>query len=604
MIDSLDQSLGKLLQEKVPLPVSSAVSFDPPSRDWSDARDKITVNLYLYDIRENHELRTPAWTTELMPDGTVTRVRPKGRIDLWYLVTAWSASSPRDVLEEHRMLGEVLRTLLRFPTLPADVLLGEMVGQEPPLPAMVAQPDGPANPGDIWSALGNRLSPALTLVVTISVPPSAYLDMPVRLIPTASRSLLFGAGTAPSARLSLRPALVTGHPADEPVIRTRVDTAVAARLAAAVFPAADVITVADGGNLAANAWIVVDGGDESDFVFVREAPGSGPRAIPVDPPLRFPHPAGAVVGKAAVATPALTTLTDPAAAGASALSVANGDGLTNGQWLFVADAQRGEFVRLDAPGTPGPAALRVRRPLAFDHPSGCGLRPVTITTAPAVTALRDPVNQSAASIQLDAAGTLVEGTVVMVGSGTSTEFCRLGPVPAGPAPVVPVQPSLHANHATGTPLRGVTDGGQAGTLALTAQERDTDVTIAAERAAQPRPGDVIGLGPPPRAYHQITSAAAEPGGITRVSDVLVQIAGTVTDDADPPEAIAGAMVQLAEPLLVATTDGQGRFVFTNLPPATGTLTLRAAATGYLVREKQVHIPAQRKDEYLMRLSTA
>jgi hypothetical protein len=604
VIDSLDQSLERLLREKVPLPAGSTVAFDPPTQEWADGRDRLTVNLYLYDVRENHELRSPVWTTETLPDGTLTKVRPVARIDLFYLVTAWSGATPRDVLEAHRVLGNVLRTLLRFPTLPPELLQGELVGQEPPLPTLVAQPDGPPNPADLWSALGNRLNPALTLVVTISMRPSAYLDVPTRLVPAASRSLLFGSGITSTFRLGVRPPLGEDHTQDEPVTWAQVEAAVAAHLLTAVYPSARSLTVLEGRNIPANAWVVVSDGDNSDFVFVRAAPGAGEQTIPVDPPLRFPHAAGTAIGGVTVAALAVTSLTGPAAAGTQTISVANGNGLATGAWLLIEDAGRSEVVRLAANGAAGPMVLPLRRPLAFDHGAGRGLRPVTLTPGPPITTLRDPVRQPGATVQLDAAGTLTQGAVVMVGSGADTELSRLGAIPAGPNPVVGVQPSLRSNHPAGTPLRRVTDVGPVGTLALRVEKGMTEVTVTGERAGRLHPGDVIRLGQTPTAYHQATSVIADPAGATRIGEILVQIGGTVTDDQDPPAAIPGARVELVDLHLAATTDAEGRFVFTNLSPTDATLTLRVAATGYQELAKGVRVPAQTRDEYRIRLSAA
>jgi hypothetical protein len=604
VIDSLDQSLARLLREKVPLPMNAEVAFDPPTQEWADSRSQLTVNLYLYDVKENHELRSPVWTTETLPDGTLTKVRPVARIDLFYLVTAWSGATPKDVLEAHRSLGDVLRTLLRFPTLPPEVLQGELVGQEPPLPTLAAQPDGPPNPADLWSALGNRLSPALTLVVTISIRPSAYLDVPARLVPAASRSLLFGSGIAPTVRLRVRPPLREPHAQDEPVIWAQVEAAVTARLLTAVFASARSITVLEGRNLPANAWVVVFDGDDSDFVFVRTAPAAGERTIPVEPPLRFPHAAGTAIREVAVTTLAVTSLTGSAAAGAQTVGVANGNSLVAGAWLLIEDAERSEFVRLAADGAPGPGVLQLRRGLAFDHGAGRGLRPATITPAAPITTLRDPARQPGATVQLDAAGTLTQGTVVMVGSGADTELCRLGAIPAGPNPVVGVQPSLRSNHLAGTPLRRVADVGPVGTLALRVEEGTTEVTVTGERAGRLHPGDVVRLRQTPTAYHQATSVLTDPASTTRIGEVLVQVGGTVTDDLDPAAAIPGARVELVELHLTTTTDAEGRFAFTNLSPSEATLTLRVAATGYQELAKGVRVPAQSRDEYRIRLSAA
>ncbi len=67
------------------------------------------------------------------------------------------------------LLSEVMRVLLRHPTLPEAVLQGELVGQSPPLPTAVLQPGHLQSLGEFWQALGGKPKAALNYTVTISV---------------------------------------------------------------------------------------------------------------------------------------------------------------------------------------------------------------------------------------------------------------------------------------------------------------------------------------------------------------------------------------------------------------------------------------------------
>lgn len=174
MISHLDKTLEALLRQKVPLsPESYDISFDIPIMDWTRklSGDKRTVNLYLYDIRENQKLRTNEWQLKRNPDSTVTRKKPSIRIDLSYLITAWSPAQTEPVVEEHHMLSQILATLFKYPTIPPDVLQGNLATIVPPpeIPALVAQPNGfkDQGQGPFWNAAGQHWKPAVQYTVTI-----------------------------------------------------------------------------------------------------------------------------------------------------------------------------------------------------------------------------------------------------------------------------------------------------------------------------------------------------------------------------------------------------------------------------------------------------
>lgn len=170
MIRDLDLTLAKLLREKVPLPAAGYdLSFDRPDEKWAGgiSTQKQTVNLYLYDIYENRELRSNEPLLLRHPDGTVTLRQPPVRINCVYLVTAWSPAAVDAALEEHHLLSQILNTVLHYPTIPEEVLEGSLTGQELPLPVIAAHPEGPKNLGEFWMAVGNKIRPSLSLVVTL-----------------------------------------------------------------------------------------------------------------------------------------------------------------------------------------------------------------------------------------------------------------------------------------------------------------------------------------------------------------------------------------------------------------------------------------------------
>jgi hypothetical protein len=85
-----------------------------------------------------------------------------------YLITAWTTN----VEDEHRLLWYVLAALVRYPTIPTEVLQGDLVGQVQTLRTKVAQPDGVLrNVADVWTALDNQLKPVLAYVVTVVLEP-------------------------------------------------------------------------------------------------------------------------------------------------------------------------------------------------------------------------------------------------------------------------------------------------------------------------------------------------------------------------------------------------------------------------------------------------
>lgn len=180
MIDDLDKTLEELLRQELPqnLVEQVTISFATPDDQFPPTSVTLpAIDLFLYDVRENRQLRTNEWQMERRSDGTVTKQRPPVRVECSYMITAWaSESSTTPPQDEHYMLGEVIKALLRHPTIPAEVLQGSLQGQEPPLPAISLQPSRLEMVGQFWQALGGKLKVALNYMVTIGVEPHKPVD--------------------------------------------------------------------------------------------------------------------------------------------------------------------------------------------------------------------------------------------------------------------------------------------------------------------------------------------------------------------------------------------------------------------------------------------
>lgn len=197
MIQDLDMVLRELLIRELPIKNGEVdVAFDQPKREWSARLSRPTLNLFLYDIRENLKLRgSQQWLIEQNPDGTVTQRRTPARMDLHYMITAW-ATEPDD---EHSLLTRTLMALFRQPHLPQDLLPDGLSDQSAPIPLRVAQENEFQTPADVWSALDNEMRPAIALTLTVSIDP--YLPIITPLV--RARELRVGQSADPGTNQTL-----------------------------------------------------------------------------------------------------------------------------------------------------------------------------------------------------------------------------------------------------------------------------------------------------------------------------------------------------------------------------------------------------------------
>ena len=168
MIHEVTESLEAFLKQPGLDPPlrDAAIRFDRPTDPFSI--DQTTVDLFLFEIRENLELRSNEPVVRRVAGQSLVEPPPY-RVTCLYLVTAWPVSGTDLPKQEHQLLGQLLQLFAGAPVLPSAFLTPNLLLQEPPLPMLLVQPDGVRNPAEFWAAIGNRIRPSLLLSVTVSL---------------------------------------------------------------------------------------------------------------------------------------------------------------------------------------------------------------------------------------------------------------------------------------------------------------------------------------------------------------------------------------------------------------------------------------------------
>jgi hypothetical protein len=180
MIPDVDQALKTLIEREAVDPTEVEVVFDAPTKDWAGRRQGPTVDVYLYDIREDMRRRSRGLINEYDGQRVLARHLPPRYFKMSYLVAAWT-QRPED---EHRLLASLLLNLLKFEALPRDVLNGSLAELGLPVPITVALPPPEDRSfADVWTALGGELKPSLDIVVTAPIGGQSFPVAPAVVSP-------------------------------------------------------------------------------------------------------------------------------------------------------------------------------------------------------------------------------------------------------------------------------------------------------------------------------------------------------------------------------------------------------------------------------------
>lgn len=180
MIHDLDKTIETLLYEHGKLNKNEVdVSFDQPTGEWSASLSRPTISCWLYDLRENRELRNRDWEVMKSRDNNRAKMRLAPlRFDLTYLITAWT----RKVEDEHRLLWRALGALSRFQSLDPEQTEGALKDQPYKMPVQVAQmTESSMTFSDIWSVLENQMRVGFNFCITVALDAERGFEAPLVL---------------------------------------------------------------------------------------------------------------------------------------------------------------------------------------------------------------------------------------------------------------------------------------------------------------------------------------------------------------------------------------------------------------------------------------
>ncbi len=216
MLLELHRSLQNLLYVRGQIsPREVDIRFEAPTRERVEKLIRPTINLFLFDVQENKELRRSDFETTKQNGRAERRALPR-RFDLRYMVSALTTSSE----DEYLLLWRVLTTLLHHPQLPAEILSEELRQLEPPPVTQVSQDDEGKRMSDLWSALGGPPHPALYYVVTVPVDMNLSIETPLVLTRTTRYSRADSEKVAPEVGVQIGGVVRTGT--GEPLANVKV----------------------------------------------------------------------------------------------------------------------------------------------------------------------------------------------------------------------------------------------------------------------------------------------------------------------------------------------------------------------------------------------
>jgi hypothetical protein len=163
VISEADAALAALLRRELLDASRVQVVFDPPTKEWAAKRNGPAVNLFLYDIREDTRRRSSGLVPRFGDDGrVVARQTPPRIFRLFYLLSVWGQRAE----DEHRLLGQLLDTLLVHDLVPPDLL---PTAPSPVGLAVGLPPEDDRSFADVWSALGGELRPSIDVVLSLPI---------------------------------------------------------------------------------------------------------------------------------------------------------------------------------------------------------------------------------------------------------------------------------------------------------------------------------------------------------------------------------------------------------------------------------------------------
>ena len=185
MIEDLDASIQALLEyELAGIHPTLSISFESPDNDFpSGVATTPAVDLFLYDIRENLDLRhNERFFHQAGSSATTALTREPVLVECTYLITAWSDAGETAAHDEQLIISDIIRALYRHVSIPnmlpdktdpegapVQILQGDLTGADPLPRAFTIQTGHMQNPNEFWSAMGGKPKPQCNYQVTFAM---------------------------------------------------------------------------------------------------------------------------------------------------------------------------------------------------------------------------------------------------------------------------------------------------------------------------------------------------------------------------------------------------------------------------------------------------
>jgi hypothetical protein len=228
MIDYLDEMLRQLLKSSVSgITDPTQVSFEPPNddfRSWVHTHGKMTLNVYLADLRENRMYRTNDGMTTIQGGVFVDTQSPR-RVDCHYLISAWSpsTSNPPTVeptIDEHLLLYQTATALVGAePFVPSAIYTPAALPpywnliKDEQLSSVILPLEGFPKLAEFWGSTKTvHWKPAIYLIVTLPVVMPSLISGPM-VTTTITEYEMDGVTTPVETLIQIGGTVVTGSPA-------------------------------------------------------------------------------------------------------------------------------------------------------------------------------------------------------------------------------------------------------------------------------------------------------------------------------------------------------------------------------------------------------
>ncbi len=145
--------------------VNIDITFETPDATFQNKLQHPTLNLFLYDLRENLELRASERmhlvTQDPLPSKPANGVKYSGalyqdpvQVELSYLVTAWCQASPKKERDENDLLNIAMKTFLQNQQIPESALKGSLQSLTTLPRGYTLRPAYLHSVSEFWSSMG------------------------------------------------------------------------------------------------------------------------------------------------------------------------------------------------------------------------------------------------------------------------------------------------------------------------------------------------------------------------------------------------------------------------------------------------------------------